>query len=212
MLVMIPATVGLLVLAEPIVRLAFVWKGGEFGSESTVLTARAVCGYAPGLVAFSLYRVLVPVFYALQDTRTPVQVGVRVVGLNFLLNIAFILTWPSGYKHAGLAFATVLASVVNCVALGRILHRRVGSLGWNRIAKSMARIFTASLVMGLVALMSHNLLAGSVISARLSPKFYQLVTVGGGITVGLAVYFVLAVVLCREEVKELASHMRNSAL
>lgn len=203
LLLMIPAAIGLFVLADPIVRLAFVWKGGEFGSQSTVLTARAVCFYAPGLVFFSVYRVLVPAFYALKDTRTPVRVGVRVVGLNFLLNILFILTWPSGYKHAGLAFATVLASAVNVVILGRILQQKVGSPGWGRIMKSAAKILVSSLGMGLAVFLLHKLLTGVMIRLELGVKPGQLLAVAGSIVAGVIVYCGFTVLLCRQEVKEL---------
>lgn len=203
MLVMMPAAIGLLVLAVPVVRLVFA--GGEFGDRSTVLTARALMFYAPGLVVFSLHKVFIPAFYALKDTRTPVRVGLRVVALNFMLNIIFILTWPLEYKHAGLAFATVLAGAVNCLALGRILHQRVGTPGWSRIIRSWIRIFVASLVMGLAVSPTHKFLAGAVTGAGLDAKSGQLLAVAGSIIVGLLVYCGLAALLCRQEVREILS-------
>ena len=156
LLVMAPAAAGLLALAPAVVELTF--QRGAFDAWSTVLTTRAVCFYAPGLVAFSLYKALVPAFYALQDTTTPVRIGVRVVGLNLLLNIAFLLTWPLYYKHAGLALATVIAAVVNAVALGWSLHRRLGSPGWREIARSALVIGVCAGIMGLAVKGVHRAL------------------------------------------------------
>jgi putative peptidoglycan lipid II flippase len=78
--VMTPAAVGLFVLAAPIVQMLL--EHGSFGPQSTWLTARALSFYAPGLMVFCLAKVFVPAFYALQDTRTPVKIGLCGVALN----------------------------------------------------------------------------------------------------------------------------------
>jgi len=192
---------GLALLARPIVSLLFEWRGGEFDAMSTVQTARGLMFYAPGLLVFGLYKVLVPVFYAFQDTRRPVRVALWVVGLNLLLNVTFILTWPRGFKHAGLAFATVLASAVNCLILGVMLHRKLGSPGWSRIAKSAARTLVASLVMGITVFLASKLLASGAMLAGLNPKPAQLLVVAGSVAAGLVVYCGLALLLCREEIR-----------
>ena len=83
--IMIPASVGLLVLAMPVVQMIFEWK--EFGASSTWMTAIALQAYAPGLVVFSLAKVFVPAFYGMQDTKTPVKIGMIAVALNLVLNI-----------------------------------------------------------------------------------------------------------------------------
>lgn len=130
---MIPASVGLTMLAYPIAELLYQWHAGKFGAESTVQVGRALTWYATGLVFFGASKIIIPAFYALKDTVTPLRVNVRCVFLNFCLNVIFILTWQWGYKHAGLAFATVLSSMVNCVSLGVILTRRIGYIEWNKV-------------------------------------------------------------------------------
>ncbi len=195
MLLMLPAAVGLMVLARPIVDLVYAWQGGEFDPASGLLTARALSFYALGLVVFSLYKLLVPVFYALEDTRTPVRVGAAMVVLNLALNITFVLTWPLEYKHAGLALATVIASGVNCVCLAVILHRRVGTMGWGQLGRGMLNPVLAVLGMAWVVVRLHAwlpLIGGGMSTAG---KPMQLVVVLGSILAGAVVYGALLAVL-----------------
>jgi len=201
-LLMIPAAVGLIVLARPIVELAFAWQGGRFDGQSSLQTARAVAFYGPGLLVFSIYKVLVPAFYGLKDTRTPVKVGAWVVALNLGLNVLFILTWPAGFKHAGLAFATVLASAVNCVALAVLLQRRVGSPGWGRIATTVVKALVGAVLMGLLASGCHTMMVSALTGGALNAKFREVLAVGVAIVAGMAVYARWVAVVCRNELKE----------
>jgi len=209
MVVMIPAAVGLGVLAVPIVRLVFEWRKGVFDAESTMQTARALWFYAPGLVVFSLYKMLVPAFYAMKDTRTPVRIGVRVVGLNLALNVLFVLTWPPAYKHAGLALATVIASAVNSAVLGWILTRRIGSPGWKLIAGRVAKIAVAAGVMGAAALVVQPWVTGLLEVSGMPAKGVQLLALGGTIAMAIGVYAMVASVVCREELKRFVADRKR---
>jgi putative peptidoglycan lipid II flippase len=209
MVVMIPAAVGLGVLAVPIVRLMFEWRKGVFNAESTLQTARALWLYAPGLVVFSLYKMLVPAFYALKDTRTPVRVGLRVVGLNFALNLLFVLTWPQAYKHAGLALATVIASAVNSAVLARILARRIGSIGWTLIALRVAKISVAAGVMGGVAYVAHPSLEAILRTSAMPAKGVQILALGGTILLAIGAYALTALVVCRDELRQFLADRRR---
>lgn len=200
MLVMIPSAVGLGVLALPIVNLAFQWQGGAFDADSAFLTARALRFYAPGLVVFSLYKMLVPAFYALHDTRTPVRVGVAVVGLNLVLNVLFVLTWPLEYKHAGLACATVLSSLVNSIVLARILRGRLGRIDWRPVAVVSAKALLASAVMAACAVWVWASVLNTARNAGLVGKWADLAGVGAAIGAGVAVYLALAAALCPAKV------------
>jgi putative peptidoglycan lipid II flippase len=207
LLIMIPAAVGLAGLAASIVKLVFEWHGGAFDADSTNLTARALYFYAPGLIVFSAYKVIVPVFYALQDTRTPVRVGVLCVGVNFVLNILFVLTWPVGYRHAGLACATVLSSGLNGVCLGAIASRRIGALGWRSIAWVAARAGVAAGVMLAGARGVQAAIAGTLFGAG---KYGQAVAVLAAIVVGAGIYGLLAALLCRREWRRLLAGGRQA--
>lgn len=134
----VPATVGLLALRAPIVRLLF--QRGEFGPDHAVATARALAGYAVGLPAFSASRIAAQTFYALGDTRTPVWTGFAGVVVNVAL--ALLLMWP--LEHAGLALASSLSSYVTLCGLVWLLRRRLGPMGGAQIARSLARVLVAT--------------------------------------------------------------------
>jgi putative peptidoglycan lipid II flippase len=201
MLIMIPAAVGLVALASPIV--AFLFEGGKFDATSTLLTTRALWFYAPGLVVFSMYKVLVPAFYALKDTRTPVRIGIYAVLANFLLNILFILTWPDGYEHAGLACATVIASGLNCLILAILITKRVGSPGWVSLGWSFLRIAFASLLMAIAVTVALHTLPQWLPLATGTTKLGLLLRVGIGISLGIVTYAVAIAAFCRRECRAL---------
>jgi putative peptidoglycan lipid II flippase len=141
--VAVPATVGLLILGGPIVRLLF--QRGEFSASDAVLTAQALAGYAVGLPAFSATRIAAQTFYALGDTRTPVLVGFVSVAVNVVL--ALLLMWP--LRHSGLALASSLSSYVNMLGLCWLLRRRLDGPRGGDLWRSLGRTLTASAVLAL---------------------------------------------------------------
>ncbi|OQA29341.1 MAG: putative peptidoglycan biosynthesis protein MurJ [Verrucomicrobia bacterium ADurb.Bin345] len=204
--IMAPAAVGLFALARPIIQMIFEWKA--FDAVSTELTARALWFYAPGLLVFCLAKVFVPAFYATQDTRTPVRIGLCCVALNFTLNVTFILTWPQYWKHAGLALATVISEGVNGFVLGYFIHRRMGSPGWRTLGVSMARIMSASIAMGLCAFGLQRLLFAMGGRLDLAPKLTQVMSVLGSIAVAIVIYILLALLLRCPELHEVRDAIR----
>ena len=149
LLISIPATLGLMLLAEPI--LAAVMMHGEFKWGDVEMSALSLMTYAFGLPAFILVKVLAPGFYSRQDTKTPVKIGIISIFANMLLNVLIVLPWYyAGWvgAHAGLALATALAAYVNAGLLFRILYKEgvfAAQGGW---LKHLARITLASAVMG----------------------------------------------------------------
>jgi putative peptidoglycan lipid II flippase len=206
--IMIPASTGLLVLARPIVETIFA--SGRFTGASTGLTAVALQFYAPGLVVFSTVKVFVPAFYARQDTRTPVRVGLGAVGLNLALNVTFVLTWPTELKHAGLALGTVLSSLFNACVLGWIMHRRFGSPGWGRVAVSAGRAAACAAAMAAAAAAVHPVLQN--LGLRFLPvKAAQVLALAGTIGLAAAVYFGAAVLLRAPELRNVAAALGRAA-
>jgi len=141
--VMIPAAVGLMILAKPIVRILF--QRGEFAAYSTAITSSALFFYTFGLFAYAGIKILVNTYYSMGDTRTPVKTAAVSLVSNLVLNL--ILMWP--LKIGGLALATSIAAMTNFTILYVILMKRIGDIGTARILSSLARICAAAGVMGL---------------------------------------------------------------
>lgn len=151
LLISIPATLGLMLLAEPI--LAAVMMHGAFKWSDVEMSALSLMTYSFGLPAFILVKVLAPGFYSRQDTKTPVKIGIISIFANMALNVLIVLPWFfSGIAgaHAGLALATALAGYVNAGLLFQTLYKEgvfAAQGGWLR---HLMRIAAASLVMGVV--------------------------------------------------------------
>ncbi len=139
----LPAMIGLIVLREPIVKLLF--QRGQFDVEAVRMTAQALMLYAIGLWAVSAVRIVVSVFYALSDTRTPVRIAV----IATLANIVFSLALMGPLSHGGLALATSLSAVLNFGLLMLALQVKLGQLGLAALAAAVFRITIYSGLMGL---------------------------------------------------------------
>ena len=140
----IPATIGLIILREPIVNT--LWERGAFLHTTTQNTAVALLYYSIGLCAFSGIKIIAPAFYSLQDTKTPAKIGIYSMGLNIVLNL--ILMGP--LKHGGLALATSLSALFNVIVLMHYLRKRLGLLEGRKIFKSSIKVSIAAGAMGLI--------------------------------------------------------------
>ncbi len=179
----IPAMVGLIVLRQPIVKLLF--ERGAFGNVATQLTASALLYYSIGLWAFSAVRIVVSMFYALQDTKTPVKTAALAIAANILLGI--MLMGPM--KHNGLALATSLASMINLVLLMVYLRKKLGPLGSVRIAGSCFKTFIGALVMGAVVYGIRSVFIKGGDQGFMGLFFGILISISAGVAVfGLTSY------------------------
>jgi putative peptidoglycan lipid II flippase len=194
--IMLPASAGLFVLATPVVQMIFEWK--TFDASSTWMTAIALQCYAPGLIIFSLAKIFVPAFYAMQDTRTPVLIAIYAVILNLTLNIIFILTLPQAVKHAGIAAATVIAEGFSAVALALILQKRIGKPDWGGVGRGLLRYLLAAIIMCLVVAWTRGWIF-QALENLLSGKFAQIGAVIGAVIAGMITYLIASILLCRRE-------------
>ena len=174
----VPATIGLAVLAVPIVQVIFERRA--FTHADTLATAAALQFYAVGLVGYSVVRIASPTFYALNESRTPVIVSMISVLVNAALNIG--LARVMGY--GGLALGTSIAALLNAAALLFLLRRRLDGLEGRRVLVSFAKIALASILMGGAAagmdLLLPRWLPGSTL-------VIQIVRLGAVIATALAV-------------------------
>ncbi len=140
----IPASVGLIILREPIV--ACLFQRGAFTYQDTQASAYALLWYTTGLWAFSGLKVINQAFFALKDTKTPLYVAILAVVINFIFGI----TLMSYMAHGGLALATGIAAGVNVLTLYYILRKRLIAIDEIKALVSLGKILAASLLMGLI--------------------------------------------------------------
>jgi putative peptidoglycan lipid II flippase len=147
-LLALPASVGLILLARPIV--SMLYQRGEFTALTTEMTAWALIWYASGLVGHSVMEVLTRAFYAQHDTKTPVIIGTIAMGLNVVFSFAFAILFDQiGWMpHGGLALANSLATALEATALFIFMRQRLNGIEGNYIARGFAACALAALGMG----------------------------------------------------------------
>lgn len=156
LLLTVPASIGLMVLAEPICRLIF--EGGQANALDTQQTAVALFYYAFGLCGFSAVKIATDGFYTFNDTRTPAIVSLCTVGLNITLNYLFI--YRLGFDHRSLALSTACTITLNFLVLLFLLRRRAGGLALSGIWLLLIRLAVSSAVMGCVCWWSYTWIEG----------------------------------------------------
>lgn len=151
--VILPASIGLMVLAEPICRL--LYERGEFTGIDTVATANVLFVYAFGLCGFSALKIVTDGFYAFKDIRAPVIVSLCGVVLNICMNYMFIF---QGFwlNERAIVFSTVTTVTLNSVVLLFLLRRRINKIGFNLALKVALKVLCASVVMGVVCWLSNG--------------------------------------------------------
>jgi len=143
-LLALPASIGLILLREPIISL--LYQRGEFDSNSVQLVSWALLWYAAGLVGHSIMEVLTRAFYAQQDTKTPVIIGVIAMGLNVVFSITFskLFTSIGWLPLGGLAFANSLATALEAIALFIVMRKRLKGIEGNHILRGAIPAFIAA--------------------------------------------------------------------
>jgi putative peptidoglycan lipid II flippase len=160
-LMTIPATVGLMVLADPII--AVLYRHGRFTTYQSHEAAGALRYYALGLVGYASLKVLVSAFYAIDRRRTPMFVSFAAVGLNLLFN--WLFTWHLGWGHRGLAFSTACIAATNFLVLYVLMRQELGRFHTGALLSLTLRVGVAAGVMAGVCLASsHWLLPGWEVS------------------------------------------------
>ncbi len=187
----IPATVGLVLLRREIIEVLF--QHGQFDRQSTELTAYPLMFFALGLSVVSMVKIIVPAFYALKDTATPVKVAF----VSMLLNIGFNYAFMRPLENGGPALATSLAAVFDSTCLMLIFYKRYGSIGWRDVSKSLFRFLLAGTAMAVMIMMVMRF-----------PGFYagnflhRVSALAGTIVIATTTYFVVSHLIGTREVKE----------
>jgi putative peptidoglycan lipid II flippase len=195
--VVVPSTVGLVVLAEPIV--GVLYQRLNFGPEATQRVATLLIAYSVGLLGYSAYFFLVRAFYSRQNTKTPAILNVGI--LFAYAALAYGLSYLLGAVGVVLALSIAYA-VLALLALGAT-RREIGRIDGRHLLTSLAKILTAGGAMYAVALAGTALLGGG---SDFTQRLLVLVAVGG---VSLAAYLGVAFLLGTEELKSVAGLFRR---
>lgn len=135
LLIGLPAAVGLVLLAEPL--LAALFQYGHFGEQDRIMTARSLMALSLGLVSFLAIKVLISAFYARQNTIFPVKIAILAIGINVIGNSLLI----GPLAHAGLALASTISSVIQCgILLGVLCKQKIylPAPGWASLLGRLA--------------------------------------------------------------------------
>ncbi len=196
----VPASAGLLLLAQPAVRLLF--QRGAFDAASTDLVVDALMLFALGVFAHAGIEILSRGFYALSDTRTPVQFAVLAMLANLALCAAFVA--PFGVR--GLAAAGSLAAIAEFTLLLRALQSRLGGLDGGGLRRSSVQTILATVVMAEAVVLLMLMLRAAGADPRTADGAFVLTVIGG--LGGLAAYALAALVLRSEEYSAILGRLR----
>jgi putative peptidoglycan lipid II flippase len=199
LIITVPATIGLIVFAEPIIELVF--QRGAFDVRATQMTSSAMIFYSLGLTGTALRTLMNRAYYSLQDTKTPMYNGFIAVGVNIALNLILIQV----LDFRGLALATSISATLTTLLLINGLRKKIGSLGLNKSMKCIIITFFSSLVMAIISRISYSAILGVTSNFRLSNIFSLLVA----IFVGFIIYCGSLYIFKLEEIKWFISLMKK---
>ncbi len=195
-LMTIPSTIGLMMLAEPI--MSVIYQHGKFTASEAVQAAGDLRFYAIGLSGYAALKVLVNAFYALDRRKTPMLVSFSAVALNLLLNWFF--TWHLGWGHRGLALSTACIATSNFLFLYFLMRRQLKQLETRRMLALLGKLAVAGAALaGICWLGSHFLLDGWAVQPFVPKLTYLLST----IAVAALVYLLVASALRIPELRDI---------
>jgi putative peptidoglycan lipid II flippase len=194
----VPASVGLVVLAKPII--GVIYQHGVFTSYSTAQTTMALQAYTIGLAGYACIKVLAPAFYAIDLPRIPVRITIIGIVINIFMNYLFIRVLGLGLR--GLALSTSIVALINVLQLAFELRSRVGAYG--QMLSFFTRIILSSTIMGL------GVYGLKVLMEPLCVHFWgQLFMLAIAVCAGVAIFAFTSWVLKMKEIHMLLPILRK---
>lgn len=192
MSLVIPATIGMMVLSRPIIELVF--ERNAFTSDDTAIVASLLTAYSPYIIFQSLSDVVDRGFYAVGDSKTPVIIVVTQQVLNIILNFILI----KFFDLEGLAYATVLSTAIGSAFMLYKFRDNFGAFNFRQAAISLGKIILATCIMASLAMLTYSGLAG---------KISHIIALFGAIIVAGFVYVLLILLARIPEVMELVNQI-----
>lgn len=193
-LLVIPATIGAMIFAEPIVRLLF--SRGAFDHQALSMTSNALFYYSIGMLGYGFQEILSRGFYSLQDTKTPMIYGAIAMAMNIILNI--ILSRFMGV--GGLALATSISAIFSATLLFISFRKKIGLFSTKNMAISAIKIMFSSFAMGIIAKLTYSILS-KIIGDNLALL--------GSICIGAFIYFIMIYFMNIDEVNIMVSAIKQ---
>ena len=195
----IPATAGLIVLADPIIRVIF--EHGAFTAADTQATAVALSLYGIGLFAYSANKVIVPVYYAINAARYPVIASFLAIGFNVLI----IINTIDYFQHRAIALSTSAVMIINFLFLMVVLYRKINGFSLATLLTGMLKILFAAALMTIVLIFLHDQFHQQFNRSILSQCMYLLIL----ISLSASLYIGALHVLGLQELKEITAKLKT---
>lgn len=193
-LIVVPASIGIMILAEPIIRMLF--GHGHFDDRAIDMTSHALFFYSIGMIGYGFREILNRTFYSLQDTKTPMYNASLSVVLNIVLN--FILSSYMGIS--GLALATSISALFCSTLLVIKLRKKIGSFGLKGNFITFMKVIFAATVMGIIVyVMNEYVLTGWNALFKMTVVIFT----------GSVIYFILIILLKVKESKLFLNYLRK---
>ncbi|KAB3539686.1 murein biosynthesis integral membrane protein MurJ [Alkaliphilus pronyensis] len=191
LMITVPATIGLMLLSFPIVKLLF--QRNAFDHQATIMTSNALIFYSIGLPGIGARDMLLKMFYSLKDTKTPMLNGIIAVIINITLSLLLI----GQMQYKGLALATAISALISALLLTISLKKKMGTIGGRNIFSSLIKITVASFLMGLIVYLLKPIIIGDLIGTPMM----NILRLGLIILIGIVSYFSLCYILKVRELK-----------
>jgi putative peptidoglycan lipid II flippase len=198
----LPSTIGLIVMAEPIV--SVLYERGAFDAADRLQTAGALQAYACGLLFYAWLKVLQPAFYAMDRRWLPMMVSVLSLFTNAGLNAVFVFVMRWG--HESLALTTSISATLNFMILYLAMHRVAGGIGTKDLAVLMGKLSIAGGVMAAACVVANHWFFADPVSLPIWTRAGALLAVIG---VAVIVYFSMTALLRVKETRDALTMLRR---
>ena len=202
LLLTIPAAIGLVILAEPIIQL--IYQHGRFTHEATIQTAAALQFYAIGLAGYSADKVLAPAFYALDKRHLPMFVSLTSIAVNFSLNWFF--TYQLHLGHRGLALSTSLVAITNFFFLYSMMRHYTKHLETGAMLMTVGKLLIAGTVLAVICWVASSFF---FMRHPYAPGWQNLIVLLTTICCGAGAFFSAAYLLRVAEVQDLVDLVKR---
>ena len=199
-----PSTVGLVVLAEPIISL--IYERGQFDAVDRVATAGALQAYGCGLLFYAGLKVLQPAFYAIDKRWLPMIASLMALVVNIGCNYTFVFVLKWG--HESLALTTSIVASLNFLFLYAAMTRYAGDIGTKVLVVAFLKIGVATAVMAGLCFFGNRMLFADLTAM---PLMMKAIWLGGLIGVSAGAYFAVALLLKVDEVGEMVALVKRKA-